>query len=350
MRKEWIVEKSALVLITGANGFVGLKVVEILLAWGFTRLRCLVRSTKNTPALRRIIDGSRAEVEIIQGNLLSRNDCSIAVKDVHLIFHLAAGTSKSFAGCFMDSAVATRNLLDATRLGASVKRFLSVSSLAVHSGFQIRRGALLDEDSPIESEHMKRFDPYCYGKIKQDEIVMAYGKEHRIPYVIIRPGTVFGPGKAALTGRVGTDTFGVYLHLGGSNRVPLIFVDNCAEAIVLAGVVEGVDGEVFIAVDDNLPTSREFLRMYKNHVRRFFSIYVPYRLLYLLNWLWEKYSEWSEGQLPPAFNRRQCATYYQRQRYSNRKLKEMTGWTPRVPFKEASRRYFEFMKSKVKSQ
>lgn len=344
MKPNWIVEKSDLLLITGANGFVGSKVVEILLAYGFTKLRCLVRSTRNLAALRRLNDVSGAEVEILQGNLLSRDDCRSAARDVSLIFHLAAGTGKSFGGCFMDSAVATRNLLDATLEGTRLKRFLNVSSLAVYSGYRIRRGEVLDENSEVESDHMARFDPYCYGKIKQDELVTAYRVKYGLPYVIVRPGPVYGPGKKQLTGRVGIDTFGIFLHLGGSNKLPLIFIDNCAEAIVLAGIVEGVDGEVFIAVDDNLPTSREFLRMYKKNVHRFFSIYVPYRVFYLLNWLWEGYSKQSEGQLPPVFNRRQCATYYQRQVYSNSKLKERTGWSPRVPFAEASQRYFEFIK------
>jgi nucleoside-diphosphate-sugar epimerase len=345
MEKDWIVSKSDLILITGANGFVGSKVVEILLEYGFTRLRCLVRSTRNLAELRRIADSSKAEIEFVEGNLLSRDDCRRAARDVSLIFHIAAGTSKSFAGCFMDSAVATRNLLDAALEDAPLKRFLSISSLAVHSGFQMRRGAVLNETSPIESDHVARFDPYCYGKIKQDEIVATYGREHGLPYVIVRPGVVYGPGKKALTGRLGIDTFGIYIHVGGSHRLPLIFLDNCAEAIVRAGIVEGVDGEVFIALDDDLPTSREFLRLYKKNVGRFFSIYFPYSIFYFFNWLWEKYSNWSEGQLPPVFNRRQCATYYQKQVYTNRKLKDRTGWRPRVAFEEASRRYFEFMRA-----
>jgi nucleoside-diphosphate-sugar epimerase len=348
MSQDWIAEKSDILLITGANGFVGVKLVEVLLLMGFTKLRCLVRSTKNLDALHRTIESSHADVEIIHGNLLSRDDCRIAVKDAALIFHLAAGTSKSFAGCFMDSVLTTRNLLDASLNEEKLKRFVSISSLAVHSGYQMRRGALLDERSPIERDHMKRFDPYCYGKIKQDELVFTYGSEYGTPFVILRPGPVYGPGKKSLTGRVGTDTFGVFLHLGGSNRLPLIFLDNCAEAIALAGLAKGIDGEVFIAVDDYLPTSREFLRLYKKNVRHFFSVYVPYWLFYLMNSIWEKYSHWSEGQLPPVFNPRQCAAYYQKQRYSNRKLKEMTGWVPTVPFEEASKRYFAFMRSQEK--
>jgi nucleoside-diphosphate-sugar epimerase len=343
-RSDWIIGTDDQILVTGANGFIGSKVFETLLEYGFTRIRCFVRSNRNLSKLKQIAERLKAEVDFIEGNLLSRDDCLRAARDVSLIYHLAAGTGKSFAHCFMNSAVATRNLLDATLKETKLRRFLSVSSLAVYSGFQIRHGDLINETCPIESEHMARFDPYCYGKVKQDEMVMAYSREHGVPYVIIRPGPVYGPGKKALTGRVGLDTFGIFLHLGGSNRLPLIFVDNCAEAIVLSGIVEGMDGEVFIAVDDDLPTSREFLRLYKKNVGHFPSIYLPYPIFYFLNWLWEKYSNWSEGQLPPVFNRRSCATYYQKQIYSNRKLKELTGWSPRVPFKEASRLYFEFMK------
>jgi nucleoside-diphosphate-sugar epimerase len=346
MKRNWIVDKTDLILITGAAGFVGSKVLEVLLEYGFTRLRCLVRSNRNLGELRRIVDSSKAQVEFVEGNLMSPDDCRQAARDVSLILHMAAGTGKSFADCFMNSAVSTRNLLDAALEVAHLKRFLNVSSLAVYSGFNMCRGLVLDEGCPIENDHMARFDPYCYGKIKQDEIVIRYGREHGLPFVILRPGVVYGPGKKSLTGRVGIDTFGIFIHLGGSNRIPIIYVDNCAEAIILAGVTEGIDGETFIAVDDNLPTSRQFLRLYKKNVRRFFSIYVPYSVSYCLHWLWEKYSKWSEGQLPPVFNRRNCATYYQRQLYSNRKLKERTGWSPRVPFEDASRRYFEFMKTK----
>jgi nucleoside-diphosphate-sugar epimerase len=350
MANEWILNRTELVLVTGANGYVGIKVVEKLLGYGFKRLRCFIRSTRNLASLQRLAHATDIQLEIMEGNLLSQDDCQRAADGVSLILHIAAGTSKSFAGCFMDSAVATRNLLEAASKISTLKRFLNVSSLAVHSGFNLKRGSLLDETSAIESEHMERYDPYAYGKIKQDEIVLSYGREHGIPFAILRPGPVYGPGKRKLAGRVGIDTFGIFLHLGGANPLPLIYLDNCADAIVLSGIVRGIEGEVFIAVDDELPTSRQFLRLYKKHAVHFFSIYVPYSIFYLFNCLWAKYSKWSGGQLPPAFNPRNCAAYYQRQRYSNRKLKERTGWVPRVSFAEGSKRYFDFVKAGENSQ
>ena len=108
--------------------------------------------------------------------------------------------------------------------------------------------------------------------------------------MIVRPGVVFGPGNEAIHGRVGLGTFGLFLHLGGRNPVPFSYVENCADAIVLAGLIPGIDGEVFDIVDDEPPSSRQFLRLYKRHVRPFRSVDVPHALSFLLRWAWESIS------------------------------------------------------------
>lgn len=56
--------------------------------------------------------------------------------------------------------------------------------------------------------------------------------------------------------------------MGGGNAVPLTYVDNCAEAIVLAGIRAKVEGETCKVVVDDLPTGREFLRLYQRNVHR----------------------------------------------------------------------------------
>ncbi len=122
--------------------------------------------------------------------------------------------------------------------------------------------------------------------------------------------------------------------------MPLTYVDNCAEAVALAGLVPGVDSEEFLIVDDDLPTSRQFLRGYRKHARRFLSIPVPYRLFYLFSALWEKYSSRSHGQLPPVFNRKTCRAYFKGNRYSNAKAKALLHWRPQVSMADALSRFF----------
>jgi nucleoside-diphosphate-sugar epimerase len=347
--KQLIIGPDEPILVTGAAGFIGAKVVASLLDLGFRNLRCFARPSSDIAKLESSINGSRdnAHVEIVKGNLLSREDCARATKDVSLIYHLAAGRGeKLYADAFMNSVVATRNLLDASLRHRCVKRFVSVSSFSVYSNCQRTRSRLLDETCTVEPRPELRGDAYTFAKVKQDEILMEYGAKSGVPYVIVRPGYVYGPGNEDISNRVGIGTFGIFLHLGGGNTIPFTYVDNCADAIVLAGLTPGIEGEVFNVVDDDLPSSRHFLSLYKRNVRRFRSIYLPHWVSYCLCFLWERYSEWSEGQLPPVYNRRAWHAYWKRTRYSNQKLKSRLGWKPKVSSAEGLARYFESCRRK----
>jgi nucleoside-diphosphate-sugar epimerase len=333
-KKAWIVDRSVRVLVTGAAGFVGSRVVATLLRLGFEQVRCGVRRSSDLGLLQAGIPAKYANrCQIIEANLLSREECRRLTADVEVVFHLVAGRGKSFPGCFQGSVITTRNLLDSLVEHRRLKRFVNVSSFAVYSRFQSKRGAVWDEACPLEDNLDERYDSYAYGKLKQDELVQQYQQRLGVPVTIIRPGIVFGPGKEAIPGFVGIDTFGFFMHLGGGGRLPLTYVDNCAE------------GQVFNVVDDELPTSRAFLRAYKQQVRNFLSVPIPYPVTYSLCALWEWYAGRSNGQLPPVFNRRECAFAWKGHRYSNRKLKEFLGWKCRVPMQQALQSYFTYQKN-----
>src|SRR6266536_1262123 len=288
MSSEYIALPGDRVLITGSNGFIGSKVVEKLLECGVANLCCFIRPSSHLARLQNVLDKFEAgRVKFVTGDLLSRDDCRKAAEGVSIIYHLAVGVEKSFAGAFMNSALTTRNLMDAFLEYGKPKRFVNVSSFAVYSNFGLKRGGLLDETCPLEDAPQERFDAYGFGKLKQEEIVREYGRRYKLPYVILRPGYVFGPGKQELSGRAGINTFGFFIQVNGSNLLPLTFVDNCAEAIVLAGLKPGVDGEIFNVVDDDALTSKEFLRAYKRQTGTF-SLSIPYSLTKLLCAGWER--------------------------------------------------------------
>lgn len=345
-KQAWIADRAVPVLVTGAAGFVGSRVVSALLRLGFERVICGVRPSSDLRLLKAGIPEEQAErCQVVEANLLSREECRRVAADVEIVYHLVAGRGKSFPACFQGSVITTRNLLDALVEHRRLKRFVNVSSFAVYSRFQSKRSAMWDEACPLEDNLDERHDAYVYGKLKQDELVAQYNERFGVPFTVVRPGIVFGPGKKAIPGFVGMDTFGFFMHLGGGGRLPLTYVDNCAEAIVLAGLVKGVEGEVFNVVDDQLPTSRAFLRAYKHHVRNFWSVPIPYPAAYCLCALWEWYAKRSRGQLPPVFNRRECAFAWKGHSYSNRKLRELLGWQCRVPMQEALQRYFAYQKN-----
>ena len=273
---------------------------------------------------------------------MSREDCEAASKDVTLIFHLAAGIGeKSYPDAFLNSVVTTRNLLDAVcaalvcdDLYSSVRSPCTPIVRSQREGSWMNRAQSKNIRSSVERHIASR-------RLSRRKSSLSMARNRGIPYVLVRPGSVYGAAKSDITGRVGIGTFGSFLHMGGSNTIPFTYVDNCADAIALAGLVKGVDGEAFNVVDDDLPSSRQFLRRYKKNVKSFKSIYVPHMISYALCYLWEKYSQWSEGQLPPAFNRKRWHAEWKKTRYSNQKLKSRLGWTPRVSTAEGMRRYFE---------
>ena len=131
-----IIQPNDLILVTGANGFIGTRVMQNLLNRGYKNLRCFTRPASVLGQLEAVICQYRenARVEVISGNLLCREDCNIAVKDVRVIYHLAAGTNdKSYANAFRNSVVTTRNLLEASVQHGCLRRFVSISSFAVYT-------------------------------------------------------------------------------------------------------------------------------------------------------------------------------------------------------------------------
>lgn len=352
MHDGLLVKPDELILVTGSTGFIGSRLLKNLVDRGFRNLRCFTRPSCYNGKFDALASLQRngAQIQVMRGNLLSTDDCSAATRDVGLIYHLAAGRGeKSYPDAYMNSVVTTRNLIEGCLQHKSLKRIVNISSFVVYTNKCKKHGGILDETCPVESHPERRGDAYCFAKVAQEDILASYGKRYGVPYVTVRPGVVYGPGNLAITGRVGIGSFGVFLHLGGSNRIPLSYVDNCVEAIALAGLKRGIDGEIFNVVDDELPTSRQFLRLYKTHVRRFRSIYVPHSLSYGLCYLWEKYHDWSMGQLPNTYNLNKWHSLWKKTRYSNKKLKEKLGWAQKVSTAEGLTNYFEACRAKEQS-
>jgi nucleoside-diphosphate-sugar epimerase len=334
------------VLVTGAGGFLGVHVVERLLAHGYTDIRCLLRDRAKAArllALSELHPGS--QLEFCYGNLRSKSICAQAVADVSLVVHLVAGMKGAPAELFADSVVASRNLLYALEARDSMPlaqtRVVLVSSFGVYCVASLRRGARIDEMTPLE-DHPELRDTYSYSKLRQEQLFWEYQRKSGFELVVLRPGVIYGPGGGAFSTRVGLQIGPVFFHLGGSNLLPLSFVVNCAEAIVLAAGHPDSAGQVYNVHDDVLPTASRYLREYKRHVKRIRSIRLPYFATRMLARFLEGYNRRSQGQLPAVITRYKAAAAWGGNRFDNAKLHSL-GWRQLVATRDAMAQTFEYL-------
>jgi len=320
-------------LVTGAGGFLGGALVRRLLDGGATDLRCLVRTGQ--PWFE------DAGVEVVRGTLNRRDDCERAVRGVGLVYHLAAAAAGAPADMYLNTVVATRNLLDAIVAAGPGIRLVHVSSFGVYGVAQLPTGAVISESTPLEP-YPERRDTYSQTKLRQEELVREYAETHSIPLTVLRPGVIYGPGGPAISSRVGLFIGKVFLYLGRRNPLPLTYVENCADAIICAGREAAAVGETFNVVDDWSTSARTFLKRYRREVAPIRCVPVPGFGLRLLSWMVEGYSRRSRGQLPAFLTPYRSATSWKRTEFDNRKLTGL-GWAPRVPVEEGLRRHFAYL-------
>jgi nucleoside-diphosphate-sugar epimerase len=334
------------VLVTGATGFLGSALVERLLARGEKDVRCLVRTGGDRSRLDEAAAAHPgAAVERFVGSLASKDAAAAAIEGVGVVYHLAASLAGAPADLFLNTVVTSKHLLDAVAdsLGGAPSsgriKIVLVSSFGVYGVADLPRGALEDESTPLEA-HPERRDVYSQAKLRQEKLFHEYQQRLGFPLVVLRPGVIYGRGGSPMSTRVGLDLAGVFLNLGGDNLLPLTYVDNCAEAVAIAGQTNAANGQVYNVVDDDLITAGEYLRRYRRAVKPLRAVSVPYAALLLGSRLLERYHRWSKGQLPAAFTPYKVATSWKGKTFTNAKLKSL-GWRPLVSTDEGLRLAFD---------
>lgn len=330
------------IFVTGAGGFLGKQIVEQLLIAGERDLVLGVRQAKAMQELKEVCAkyaGTQFRIE--NANLLDRTAIGRALEGADTVIHAAAGTKGGAADMFLNSVLGTRNLCEAI-LEQGIKRVIFISSFSVYDTSQMRAGELLDENSPLEVDGVRK-GAYAYTKVQQEHLVRQMLGEQKTEVIFVRPGVIYGPGGSGMSSRVGISALGIFAKLGGGNLLPLTQVQNCAAAIVSA-TRHGKANEVFNVTDDELPSCAQYLSMYRKKVKKLTCVPVPYFALFLgSKWL-ESYSLRSKGQLPAVLTPYVVKSMYTPLKYSNQKLKAI-GWKPEISTSEGLNQAFQFLAS-----
>ncbi len=179
------------VLVTGADGFIGSHLTELLLAEGYAvRALCQYNSFNNWGWLDNV---RHPDLEIVTGDVRDPNLCRVITDGCSTVFHLAALIAIPYSYVAPDSYVDTNikgtlNICQAAR-DCGVKRLIVTSTSEVYG---TAKYVPIDEKHPRQPQ-----SPYSATKIGADAIVMSFFNAFSLPVVLARPFNTYGPRQSA---------------------------------------------------------------------------------------------------------------------------------------------------------
>lgn len=184
----------AKILVTGADGFIGSHLVEMLLAEGHEIKAFVMYNSFNTWGwLDSLPKSALSEIEIFAGDIRDPNGVRTAMKNVEQVFHLAALIAIPFSYHSPDSYVDTNikgtlNVLQAAR-DFELERVLVTSTSEVYGTAQY---VPIDEKHPFQGQ-----SPYSATKIASDRLAESFYRSFDLPVTIVRPFNTYGPRQSA---------------------------------------------------------------------------------------------------------------------------------------------------------
>ena len=235
------------ILVTGANGFLGNRLVEILIE----------RGHKTRKATR----GYCADTVSV-GDINGQTDWQSALINVDVVIHTAARVHVMFEQ-EVDPIVAFRSVnvegtlnLARQAFAAGVKRFIFISSIKVNGEKTIIGRPFCADDTPAPS------DPYGISKHEAEQGLLLLSQQTGLDVVIIRPPLVYGSGvKANFRSMMLWLRRRVPLPLGLiKNQRSLVFIDNLIDLIVVCSYHSAAKNQIFLVSDGHDLSTTDLLR------------------------------------------------------------------------------------------
>lgn len=239
------------VFVTGATGFVGGALASRLLAGG-ARVRALARSTSSATFL----ENKKKGIEIVQGDITDARRMLELVKGTDFVMHVAGAMRGDLEHMRLINIVGTHNVVEAAA-ASKVRRIVHVSSVSVY-GFGLKGD--VNEEMGLSPSR----DAYAQTKAEGERVIREVAKTHNLSYSIIRPGNMYGArsdmwtkGMFKLAKRKPTIFLG-----NGTGTIPVIYIDDIVDLMVVLATHPAADGEAFNATPDPTPTMRQFIGAY----------------------------------------------------------------------------------------
>jgi dihydroflavonol-4-reductase len=239
-------------LVTGANGFIGSHIVDLLVRKGY-RTRVLLRHGCNTENIEAHV--RQGNVEVFWGDLRDPHSMRKALKGISFLLHSAALTDLSATrkDLFEVNVHALKNMITTLSI-QGIKRFIHISSIGTFDKNQ----KTINEETPLSP-----VNDYECSKTEGESLVLAAFRESRFPATILEPSAVYGP-------RVNIG-FPYMLEVvrSGRMRYPvdektllnLLYVTDLVHAVELSMTKDAAIGERFIIGGERSHTYKEVIEL-----------------------------------------------------------------------------------------
>jgi nucleoside-diphosphate-sugar epimerase len=231
-------ETGRIAVVTGANGFVGSHLVELLLSQGWS-VRCVVRERSDL----RWLPLDRVSLNRMD---FSESDAGVladAIRDASFVFHLAAVTSAASDDVYDRVNVGgTERIIGAIRAASPQPKLIFCSSQAAAGPAGTERPTQEDDEpAPVSA--------YGRSKLAAEQIVKGSG----INYTIVRPPTVYGPRDTDVLEAFRLARAGVAFRIAPeSQKISVVHVNDLVSGLV--GAAHGPEGRTYF-VTDGVPHS-----------------------------------------------------------------------------------------------
>ena len=232
------------ILVTGACGFIGARIVEILFLTKKYDVRAGIR---NWASCARI---GRFNVDIVEADLLNKNQLKKTLEGISIIVNCALGPLENVEKT-------TRNLLEAA-LEKNIKRIIHLSTTEVYGNVN----GVIDESFEVEYKNT----PYGLAKIAAENVLREFGQKG-LDITIFRPPIVYGPFSSTWTLKIAQNLVsgtGALLEGYGSGKCNLLYVDDLVMAILLAIENDHTIGEIFNINGPEFITWNEYFNRFNN--------------------------------------------------------------------------------------
>ena len=246
------------ILVTGATGFIGGRLIEALIQQHGCRVRALVHNFTNASRI------ARFPVEMAAGNITDEAAVAQAAQGCDFIIHAAVGSSGEKDANRKATVQGTENVLKAG-LAAGVSRVVHLSTVSVY-------GLTTDGDLQENSTRGRLPDDYSRNKSEAEALALEYHRKKGLPVAILQPTVVYGPFASSWTigPLMGLRNMQIVLPKG-DGLCNAVYIDDVVDAIIQAAEAPEAVGECCLVSAAEPVTWPRILRRLRGDAR--FSIH-----------------------------------------------------------------------------